>query len=73
MRGGNRGSHFLLASFLPSISIKLSHGSDIANDIGKFYYYHTNPIGLHSFICKECGMPFINKKRNNLSPFFLKI
>lgn len=69
MQGGNRGSHFLLASFLPSVSIRLFHGSDIANDISRTYYYHTSPIGLHSFICKECGMPFINKARNRIAYF----
>lgn len=69
MQGGNRGSHFLLANFLPSISIGLGYGSDIASCIAKFYHYHTNPIGLHSFICEECGMPFIGKARNKISHF----
>lgn len=69
MRGGNKSPHFLLASFLPSTSIRLSHGSDIATDIGNFYHYHTSPVGLQSFICKECGMPFINKARNKVAHF----
>lgn len=69
MRGGNRSSHFLLASFLPSFSIKLSHGGDIANDISKFYHYHTSPIGLRSFVCEECGMPFISKSRGRIAHF----
>lgn len=72
MRGGNKCPHFLLASFLPSTSIRLGHGSDIAHNIGKFYYYYTSPVGLHSFICEECGMSFISKTRNRFAHFCSK-
>lgn len=69
MHGGNRNPHFLLASFLPSTKIKLGYGSDISDIITRCYYYHTNPTGLRSFVCEECGMPFVNKARGHIARF----
>ena len=70
--GGNRNSHFLLSSLLPSTGIHIDGCNIINNVIQDFYHYHTSPKRPNAFVCKECGMPFISKAQNRMTYFCSK-